>query len=364
MIGTKRRNVSLSSKADDNIEKFTDVVNWLKVKSGSEDSISILGAQGTEKKNLPQTNSKELTSAPGTITFGVPSVNAGLLSSSNSGASSTQASVLSSTANSAPSWSFGLSATTQALPQSTDNAPATSWSFGLSSDNKSASPGKSVSFSTAPSFGVSSNNQAASPTSTTSFMSSTSSGIFSNSQTPAFGAWKAETSFNSQTPLMFGNQKPAALNESAKVDADEDNEPEQPSSPSVKRSEEKGIAVVHETKCKLYIKSTDPADKEPWKDKGAGKLFIKCEEGASKGTKESKPRILVRNDVGRLMLNASLYPGIKTSLQKNAIVTIFHTSDDNEGNGKAVARTYLIRVKNEEERNKLANTIREHAPAT
>lgn len=43
--------------------------------------------------------------------------------------------------------------------------------------------------------------------------------------------------------------------------------------------------------------STDPADKEPWKDKGTGQLFIKREEGASKGTKESKPRILVRNDV-------------------------------------------------------------------
>lgn len=33
-----------------------------------------------------------------------------------------------------------------------------------------------------------------------------------------------------------------------------DNEPEQPSSPSVKSSEEKGIVVVHETKCKLYVK--------------------------------------------------------------------------------------------------------------
>jgi hypothetical protein len=33
-----------------------------------------------------------------------------------------------------------------------------------------------------------------------------------------------------------------------------ENELEQPSSPSVKKSEEKGIVVVHEIKCKLYVK--------------------------------------------------------------------------------------------------------------
>lgn len=37
--------------------------------------------------------------------------------------------------------------------------------------------------------------------------------------------------------------------------------------------------------------------------------------------------------------------------------------DDSGGDGKAVARTFLIRVKSEAERNKLAETIREHAPA-
>lgn len=33
-----------------------------------------------------------------------------------------------------------------------------------------------------------------------------------------------------------------------------ENEEEQPSSPSVKKSEEKGVSVVHEVKCKLYVK--------------------------------------------------------------------------------------------------------------
>lgn len=235
------------------------------------------------------------------------------------------------------------------------------------SNNKSPSPVKTVSFAASPG----SNNQATPSTTTASFAASASSGLFSNSQPPLFGttpsftaSWSAGAFTNSQTAFKFGNESSAPSNENAKADADDDNEPEQPSSPSLKRSEEKGIVVVHETKCKLYIKSTDPNDKEPWKDKGTGQLFIKCEEGAGKGSKESKPRILVRNDVGRIMLNASLYPGIKTNLQKNAIVTIFHVSDDSGENAKAVARTFLIRAKNEDERNKLADAIRNHAPPT
>lgn len=108
-------------------------------------------------------------------------------------------------------------------------------------------------------------------------------------------------------------------------------------------------------RCKLCIcdivQSNDPTD-IGWKDKGTGNLYIKCKEGVDKGTKESKPTILVRNDVwfsihtlhiqlglqisniinifscqvGKLLLNALLYTGIKTSPQKNALVAIFHSS--------------------------------------
>lgn len=45
------------------------------------------------------------------------------------------------------------------------------------------------------------------------------------------------------------------------------------------------------------MQSNDPTDKGTWKDKGTGNLYIKCKEGVDKGTKESKPTILVRNDV-------------------------------------------------------------------
>ncbi|XP_047337917.1 uncharacterized protein LOC124941618 [Impatiens glandulifera] len=170
------------------------------------------------------------------------------------------------------------------------------------------------------------------------------------------------------TAFSFGNQSSSSLNQDASKDTaadDGDEEPEQPSSPSVKKTEEKGIIVAHEVKCKLYLKSTDPADKDAWKDRGTGQLYIRCKEGVKKGTRESQPNILIRNDVGKVLLNASLYQGIKTSMQKNAIVAIFHTaaesgeaSDDNN----VVAKTFLIRIKTEEDRNKLAAVIQEYAP--
>ncbi|KAK4338360.1 hypothetical protein RND71_042847 [Anisodus tanguticus] len=186
----------------------------------------------------------------------------------------------------------------------------------------------------------------------------------------SFGAsWSSGGLFNNTSPFSFGLQSSVQTQNlvPAKIDAandvqDAEDEVEQPSSPSVKKTEEKGVTVVHEVKCKLYVKSTDPADKDAWKDRGTGQLSIKCKEGVSKGTRESKPTILIRNDVGKILLNALLYPGIKTNLQKNSIVAIFHTSGDGD-NDDVVARTFLIRMKTEEDRNKLAAVIQEHAPA-
>ncbi|XP_043718062.1 uncharacterized protein LOC122666011 [Telopea speciosissima] len=187
-------------------------------------------------------------------------------------------------------------------------------------------------------------------------------------------SWNSTVLFNNQSgilnmlfPTLSGYQNSVPLN-LATDDPDGENDMEQPSSPSVKKTEEKGIVVVHEVKCKLYAKSTDPVDKDAWKDKGMGQLSIKCQEGASKATKESKPIIIVRNDVGKVLLNALLYPGIKTNLQKNSIIAIFHTLDENGGsnggNDAVMARTYSIRTKTEEERNKLAAAIQEYAPAS
>ncbi|KAJ0049669.1 hypothetical protein Pint_16036 [Pistacia integerrima] len=192
-----------------------------------------------------------------------------------------------------------------------------------------------------------------------------------SSQDKTFAPATMTTSFgifsSGQPSLFFGNQSSVFMNHNVSNNVDDEDELPQPSSPSVKKSEEKGIVVVHEVKCKLYVKSSDPADKDAWKDKGTGQLSIKCKEGISKGTKGSKPTILVRNDVGKVLLNALLYPGIKTNLQKNSLVAIFHTSSDDTGsndNGTVVARTFLIRTKTEEDRNKLATAIQEYAPSS
>lgn len=192
---------------------------------------------------------------------------------------------------------------------------------------------------------------------------------------PAFGVFGTipssswSSGFTTQSPFSFGlgSQTAAPSNNDASNDLDGEEELQQPSSPSVKKTEEKGIIVVHEVKCKLYLKSSDPADPSAWKDKGTGQLSIKCREGVSKGSRESKPIILVRNDVGRILLNASLYPGIKTNMQKNSIVAIFHTAgesgiDGGENNG-VMAQTFLIRTKTEDDRDKLASAIQEYAPA-
>ncbi|KAL3647220.1 hypothetical protein CASFOL_008188 [Castilleja foliolosa] len=163
---------------------------------------------------------------------------------------------------------------------------------------------------------------------------------------------------------VFGNANAVTSNHDASNEADGEDDVERPSSPSLKKSQEQGIVVVHEVKCKLYVKSSDPADKDAWKDKGMGQLSIKCKEGISKGTKESKPAIIIRNDVGKVLLNALIYPGIKTNVQKNAVVSIFHTSDDGDNNDNVVARTFLMRTKTEEDRDKLAAAIQEYAPSS
>ena len=52
-----------------------------------------------------------------------------------------------------------------------------------------------------------------------------------------------------------------------------ENELQQPGSPSVKKSEEKGIVTVHEVKCKLYVKVIDMSYCTQW-DGVAKFLFL------------------------------------------------------------------------------------------
>ncbi|GAY61035.1 hypothetical protein CUMW_206690, partial [Citrus unshiu] len=359
------------------MEKFRDVVDWLKANTLKAGNSSAAEPFAKEKKleteikinDVKSSQEKTFTPATATTSFAT-SGSFGLLSSSSATGSSGLffSSAASGTSgifsNNSASGGSGLFSSNSASGRSSPlfSSNAASVSSGLFSNN--AASGSSGLFS----------NKSTSGSSLFSSNGTSGSSLFSDNATSgsslisnSAASWSSGAVSNSQTPVFFGNQSSLLQNSNDLNDADGEDEVPQPSSPSLKKSEEKGIIVVHEVKCKLYVKSSDPADKDTWKDRGTGQLSIKCKEGISKGTKESKPTILVRNDVGRVLLNALLYPGIKTNLQKNSIVAIFHTSGDDAGggnNGSAAARTFLIRTKTEEDRNKLATAIQEYAPAS
>ncbi|XP_013618534.1 PREDICTED: uncharacterized protein LOC106325055 isoform X2 [Brassica oleracea var. oleracea] len=276
------------SHASNILEKFKDVVNWLKQSKGRGDNVSP-ESTGAEKKQVGEVENNYVKPASNNSLF----------------ASNTQP---------------GIFSTNQ-------------------SSNFSSSP-----------FGLASNSQ-------TGSFSSGQFGLAKSNSQPSFSFSNNQNPFSSGvTPVSIPTKRDSP------EDADGEDEEPQPSSPSVRKTEEKGVTVVHEVKCKLYVKSNDPTDKGAWKDKGTGNLCIKCKEGVDKGTKESKPTILVRNDVGKLLLNALLYAGIKTSAQKNALVAIFHSSEDSNEN--VTPRTFLIRTKTAEARDKLATAIQEYAPSS
>lgn len=56
--------------------------------------------------------------------------------------------------------------------------------------------------------------------------------------------------------------------------------------------------------CPCY-QSSNLEDKDAWKDRGMGQLNIKCKEGVSKGSNESKPTIVIRNDVRSFSISFS-----------------------------------------------------------
>ncbi|CAF2042766.1 unnamed protein product [Brassica napus] len=327
------------------LEKFKDVVNWLKENKGKGENASP-ESRGPEKKPMAEVKNSDVKPVSNTSLFtsnnqpGLFSTNqsSSFSTSHQSGSFSTQPGVFSSTP-------FGLASNSQ-------TGSFSSGQFGLA---KSSPP---------------------------SLFSSSQAGGISNTQ-PSFSFSNNQNPFSSGvTPVSIPAKRDSP------DDAEAEDEPPQPSSPSVKKTEEKGVTVVHEVKCKLYVKSNDPTDKGAWKDKGTGNLCIKCKEGVDKGTKESKPTILVRNDVGKLLLNALLYTGIKTSTQKNALVAIFHSSvnkleafslvlswwfcsfvdfiylQQEDSNENVTPRTFLIRTKTAEARDKLATAIQEYAPSS
>lgn len=351
--------------------KFSDVVDWLKAKSAIAENSSALESQTAPKKLLKDSNKNSFFGIPPastTASFAASWSTPNQKNNVSDGKDNNEIKTILEKPGNAP---FGNSA---GFPVSWGN-PVQNKLFPENKDtNQKESLEKTGSGPAAVSsaFGITwgapvSNNLAPDDNNSNGIKTfSEKPAVIPASTTTGFGMpWSSAPIFGNQTSFSFGNQNSAPVNNNVSNDTEGgggDDDVEQPSSPSVKKSEEKGVTVVHEMKCKLYVKSTDPADKDSWKDKGTGQLSIKCQEGVSKGAKESKPTVIIRNDVGRILLNALLYPGIKTNMQKNSIVAIFHTSED-DNNVNVVARTFLIRARTEDDRNKLASAIQEYAPS-
>ncbi|CAN1253596.1 hypothetical protein LINPERPRIM_LOCUS8357 [Linum perenne] len=265
------------------MEKFSDVVKWLR--ENAEKGGPSVESYSSDKKLSPQMKKNEnnlpndkaafapvVTSVAAPWSSGIFSniqSSGGVSGSPNSGSlfSNSQSSGMFSS-----SQSTGLLSKSQSpgLLSSSQSAGFVSNSQNLGSFASNESPGLS---SNSEGAGLFSNNKGP-----TLFSNTQITGLFSSSQSSGL------FSFNPSSAGGFSSSQ--APNELPK-----------PSSPSVKKAEEEGVVVVHEVKCKLYVKSIDGADKDTWKDKGPGKLSIKCTEGISKGTKESNPTIIVRNDV-------------------------------------------------------------------
>ncbi|CAL9232530.1 unnamed protein product [Arabidopsis halleri] len=329
------------------LEKFKDVVNWLKENKGKGENVSP-ESRGAEKKLVAEVKNSDVKSVSNNSLFGSNSQPGHFSNNQSSIFSSSQSGLYSSQPGAFSSNPSGLTSNSQ-------TGSFSSGQFGT----KSSQP---VVFSSSPS-GLTSNSQTGSFSSGQFGLKSSQPILSSGSQAGAISNSQPSYQFSNNQPPFTSGVTPVSIQakRDSADDADGEDEQPQPSSPSVKKAEEKGVTVVHEVKCKLYVKSNDPTDKG-WKDKGTGNLYIKCKEGVDKGTKESKPTILVRNDVGKLLLNALLYTGIKTSPQKNALVAIFHSSEDSNEN--VTPRTFLIRTKTAEARDKLATAIQEYAPSS
>ncbi|XP_044968484.1 uncharacterized protein LOC123428349 [Hordeum vulgare subsp. vulgare] len=329
------------SHASEIMESFKDVVNWLRQNKAGTAAVSSPSPANDEKTTSPATVNSKFMVQPGSDN-GQKSLTTGASSLSFQNSSSPNMFSLSSQKKTA---AFGGIFDIKDTPG--DSSKST---FQFGGNNGFSTPTNTPGDSSKSTFLFGGNN---------GFSTPTTPSIFS---TPG-------SSFNMPTPTLFSmNQQPIFTGSGdkkapeASADADEDAEAEQPSSPSVKKAEEKGIVVVYEAKCKVYVKHDDAT--KGWKDIGVGQLSIRCKEGAEKASKESTPTVVIRNDVGKILLNAMIYKGIKMSVQKNTVASIFHTSDaqsESEG-GNVVARTYLLRLKNEEAATNLSAVIKENAP--
>eukprot|EP00898_Chlorokybus_atmophyticus_P004295 jgi/Chlat1/4867/Chrsp31S04812 len=102
---------------------------------------------------------------------------------------------------------------------------------------------------------------------------------------------------------------------------EEEEQPEQPPSPSLRETNMDGEDVTHSVTCKIYAM----VDRN-WKEVGGmGQLSLR--KLKDKELPEAKPRLVFRNNVGKVLLNAAVYTGMKLQVNNKSLVTHLFTAE-------------------------------------
>ena len=119
-------------------------------------------------------------------------------------------------------------------------------------------------------------------------------------------------------------------------------EPARPSSPSYQANEavedEKEVVLLRVGKVKFHTKK-DAGDKN-WADRGVNSFEFRREKAPSEGDVK-RCRLLMRNTIGKAVLNAGLYPKMSSQLtekkmkdgsavQNGLIATVFNAEEENQ----------------------------------
>lgn len=176
--------------------------------------------------------------------------------------------------------------------------------------------------------------------------------------TPSFGAPSFEAIPAFGFPAASGAGQGLVFASSSGAPAavdDEDAEPERPPSPSLVKgsAEDEGERVLFESKTKLFFLQSGS-----WSERGVGRLQLRCPLVPSGAT---SARLLVRNDTGKLLLNAKLYAGLKvTKKPKCVVVQLFNAAAENAELTTPVAT--MLRLAADKDSVQLHNLLEENIP--
>lgn len=159
---------------------------------------------------------------------------------------------------------------------------------------------------------------------------------------------------------------------SADVERDEGEveDEETPDSPSVRRVAEDGVRIGFESKAKMYMQKDKTEEGGRWRDRGSGmvvvKIFDLSSSGQAEGTSSQKASLMFRNEVGKVLLNASLYANMRLVLNKAMLSTILMSvQDDTAPPGEAIKptpRLFMFKLPSPEVAGELHSSILSHCP--